>query len=208
MVKGTRIMMDDEAKKYIQLIENYRTILKAFGYSEIILPAMWDQQTFIDKAGPEIVNQMYAFNDKGDRPICLIPEATAIMEQLYKEHWEKSRPKPVRLFYVAKCYRYERPQAGRYREFTQFGVECMGDKSGEDAEEVRTILKACMQASMVENEFKDAIKRGLDYYVEDGFEVECPVLGAQKQVAGGGRYATGIGFAIGVDRVLLAKSIK
>jgi histidyl-tRNA synthetase len=56
-------------------------------------------------------------------------------------------------------------------------------------------------------DFKDSIKRGIGYYVEDGFEVECPVLGAKKQVAGGGRYAEGIGWAIGVDRVLLASSL-
>mgnify|MGYP003345514727 CR=1 FL=1 len=54
-------------------------------------------------------------------------------------------------------------------------------------------------------QLNQSVKRGLDYYVENGFEVECPKLGAQKQVAGGGRYETGIGFAIGIDRLLLSK---
>lgn len=177
------------------------------GYEEVILPALWDQQTFIDKAGPEIINQMYAFKDKGDRDICLIPEATAIVEQLYKEQWSKNKPKPVKVFYVARCYRYERPQMGRYREFTQFGVELLGGDPETDRTEMERILKLCVESANIPFEFKNGVKRGLDYYVEEGFEVECPVLGAQKQVAGGGRYASGIGFAIGIDRLLLAKTM-
>lgn len=173
------------------------------GYEEIVLPALWEQQTFVDKAGEEIMNQMYAFHDKGDRPICLIPEATAIIQELYKQNWAKTKPKPVRLFYVAKCYRYEKPQAGRYREFTQFGVELLGNKLG-DGQEIRDVLVECLQLVAKDYELKESVKRGLDYYVEDGFEVECSKLGAQKQIAGGGRYDVGIGFAIGIDRLLLS----
>jgi histidyl-tRNA synthetase len=55
-------------------------------------------------------------------------------------------------------------------------------------------------------EFCDNVKRGLAYYVEGGFEALCPRLGAQKQIAGGGRYAEGVGWAIGLDRLLLAMS--
>lgn len=148
---------------------------------------------------------MYAFNDKKGRPICLIPEATAIVQEMYKTEWYKTQ-KTIKLFYLARCYRYEKPQAGRYREFWQFGVEYLGGKSPDDAEEVKSILRELMGSSGVKDwTMNDSVKRGLDYYVEDGFEVECPLLGAQKQVAGGGRYETGIGFAIGVDRLLLAK---
>lgn len=175
-------------------------------YNEVILPSLWEQETFIQKAGPEILNQMYAFKDKGDRPICLIPEATAIIQQLYKEDWSKARPKPVRVFYVARCYRYDRPQLGRYREFTQFGVEMLGGTNPADAEEVKSILKGSIEALGIKDfKFNDSVKRGLNYYVEDGFEVEVEKLGAQKQVAGGGRYDGGIGFALGLDRLLLCK---
>ena len=156
------------------------------------------------KAGEEILGQMYAFEDKKGRPICLIPEVTAIIQELYKSDWEKTRPKPLRLFYVSRCYRYERPQAGRYREFWQFGVELLGNKQG-DAAEIKDILRGCLDLfPTVEYNLRDSVRRGLDYYVEDGFEVECPCLGAQKQIAGGGRYDCGIGFAIGLDRLLLA----
>lgn len=170
---------------------------------------MWEQETFIKKAGSEILSQMYTFPDKANRPICLIPEVTALIQELWKDDWSKRKPKPFKLFYVARCYRYERPQAGRYREFTQFGVEILGGKSPEDAAEAKDVLIAGLDAIGVAGYvFNQSVKRGLSYYVEDGFEVELPWLGAQKQVAGGGRYDCGIGFAYGIDRLILGKDRK
>lgn len=166
---------------------------------------MWEQETFVKKAGAEVLGQMYAFGDKKGRPICLIPEATAIIQEMWRDSWSKSMPRPMRLFYVARCYRYERPQAGRYREFTQFGVELLGGIKPDDDVEVKMVLKDCLTALALDFSIKDSVKRGLDYYIEDGFEAEIASLGAQKQVAGGGRYDGGIGFAIGVDRALLSR---
>ena len=65
-------------------------------------------------------------------------------------------------------------------------------------------LVACLSQFDVEYELKESVKRGLAYYVEDGFEVEVSTLGAQKQIAGGGCYAEGIGWAVGLERLLLA----
>jgi histidyl-tRNA synthetase len=159
----------------------------------------------VDKAGPEIISQMWAFDDKGGRPVCLIPEVTGPIQELWRDDWSK-RMKSRRIFYTNRCYRYERPQAGRYREFTQFGIELLGEDSRADTArwEVVNALVACLNRVGVRYEFVDAVKRGLSYYVEDGFEAVCEQLGAQKQVAGGGRYAEGIGWAIGVDRLLMA----
>lgn len=150
------------------------------------------------------MRQMYAFEDKKGRPICLIPEVTGIIQEMYRGSW-KNWKKPVKIFYVSRCYRYEKPQLGRYREFTQFGVEILGGKSPEDREEILEVFKDCLdKAGDLNYNIVLAVKRGLSYYVEDGFEAECPDLGAQKQVAGGGRYNEGIGFALGIDRLLLA----
>lgn len=145
---------------------------------------------------------MWTFKDKGDRDCCLIPEATGIIQELYRETWAKSLPKPVKVFYASRCYRYDRPQMGRYREFTQFGVECLGDDGNNGP--VIDLLKMCLDSFNLNYDFVPAVKRGLTYYTGDGFEVECQSLGAQKQVAGGGRYGEGIGWAIGVDRLILA----
>jgi histidyl-tRNA synthetase len=165
---------------------------------------LWEQSTFIVKAGPEVLGQMYAFKDKGDRDICLIPEATALIQEQYNTSWAQSWPKPIRLFYVQRCYRYDRPQRGRYREFTQVGIELLGGTPPGDREEVLGLLGQVLGLFPLAYDLKDGVKRGLSYYVEDGFEAEVASLGAQKQVAGGGRYAEGVGWAIGLDRLLLA----
>lgn len=173
-------------------------------FEEVVLPSIWEQQTFINKAGPEIINQMWTFSDKADRPVCLIPEVTALVQEMWRNDWSKRTTKPLKIFYVNRCYRYERPQAGRYREFTQFGVEILGGQNPTDKELAISTLKNSLSLFNVEYTFNDSVKRGLSYYVEDGFEAECASLGAQKQIAGGGRYAEGIGWAIGVDRLMLA----
>lgn len=187
------------------LLTLYGGVFIEANYDEIVVPEIWGQETFIKKAGPEIVNQLWAFKDKGGRPVTLIPEVTGIIQEQYRKTWEKSLPKPIRLFYVNRCYRYERPQAGRYREFTQFGIELLGGKAPNDIQEVKDLLIKVFDEVGVDYKFVDSVKRGLTYYVEDGFEVECAKLGAQKQIAGGGRYAEGIGWAIGIDRLLLAR---
>jgi histidyl-tRNA synthetase len=105
---------------------------------------------------------------------------------------------------VARCYRYERPQRGRYREFTQVGVELLGGQAPFDRREVEDLLRRVLNEVGVDYEFDDRARRGLGYYVEEGFEALSPKLGAQKQIAGGGRYAEGVGWAIGVERLLLA----
>lgn len=147
---------------------------------------------------------MWSFQDKGNRDVCLIPEVTGIIQEQFRDSWYKSMKLPIKVFYVSRCYRYERPQKGRYREFTQFGIEILGDKIGNDYNESIQLLKKCLDFLKVDYVFNDLVKRGLSYYIEEGFEVECSKLGAQKQIAGGGRYDEGIGWAIGVDRLLLA----
>jgi histidyl-tRNA synthetase len=173
------------------------------GFSEIIVPSIWEAGTFLAKLGPEKEAQMWTFRDRGDRNCALIPEVTGIVEELWREEWSK-RMRSAAVFYVSRCYRYERPQAGRYREFTQIGVEILGGCAG-DGDLAVASLKRCIGLFKGEFAFVDAVKRGLSYYVADGFEVECPALRAQRQVAGGGRYAAGIGWAIGLERLLLAE---
>ena len=65
---------------------------------------------------------MWTFEDRGGRKVCLVPEATGMVQELWNTGLDRTMRKPAKLFYVARCYRYERPQAGRYREFTQIGV--------------------------------------------------------------------------------------
>lgn len=189
-------------------MKSFRSYEKVFieaGYEEVIVPVIWDQSTFVEKSGSEILNQMWTFKDKGERDCCLIPEVTGIFQELWRESWGKTQSRK-KIFYVSRCYRYERPQAGRYREFTQFGIENLGKVTPESKQEVVTLLQSCLNRFNLDYKFNDSVKRGLSYYTEGGFEVECESLGAQKQIAGGGAYAEGIGWAIGVDRLLLAEA--
>jgi histidyl-tRNA synthetase len=148
---------------------------------------------------------MWTFPDRKGRNVCLVPEATGMVQELWQRDWSRRMSKPARLFYVARCYRYERPQRGRYREFTQFGIEMLGAPEDTSRAETVALLRQCLDATGVDYQFKDGIRRGIGYYVEDGFEAECESLGAQKQVAGGGRYPEGVGWAVGIDRLLLAR---
>lgn len=177
------------------------------GFTEVIVPTIWELGTFTDKLGLEKEAQMWSFRDRGGRSCCLLPEVTGVIQEMWRGSWSKTERRPMRIFYIQRCYRYERPQAGRYREFTQAGIEILGGSAPADRDEAVAALRAVLAGFPVEVEFVGAVKRGLAYYVEDGFEVECQALGAQKQVAGGGRYAEGIGWAIGIERLMLASQI-
>lgn len=170
-------------------------------FTEVVLPSLEKAEVYTSKAGPEVLSQMYVFKDRGERDLCLRPEGTATCQLLARESFKQQ--KDVRLWYEARCWRYERPQAGRYREFTQFGVEVL-NPSNDCYNALRDMAKEMVGKWVADAELKESVKRGLAYYVGDGFEIECPSLGAQRQVCGGGRYAEGIGFAVGVDRLLLA----
>lgn len=174
------------------------------GAEEAIVPALWSQDTFIQKAGgSEIIGQMWAFPDKKGRACCLIPEATALFQERCSELLGRQRERM--LFYIARCYRYERPQAGRYREFSQLGFEylCPDPESA-----VKRSLEAAigfLDSLGLRYEIDDSARRGLSYYLNGrGFEIRCTELGAQQQVVGGGAYQEGAGFGIGAERLLLA----
>ncbi|MCJ2372028.1 ATP phosphoribosyltransferase regulatory subunit [Pseudomonas sp. RGM 3321] len=174
------------------------------GAEEAIVPALWGQDTFIEKAGgSEIINQMWAFNDKAGRACCLIPEATALFQERSEALLNGRRE--VLFFYVARCYRYERPQAGRYREFTQLGLEILGPSPQQALQRSQAICTGFLDSLGLDYELNTAVKRGLSYYLNgNGFEVRCSRLGAQQQVGGGGAYREGAGFGIGLERLVLA----
>lgn len=184
------------------------------GFEEIIIPSIWEADTFVEKAGgSEILEQMFSFKTQGNQDVCLVPEITGIIQELFRDKFFKTSSSPNytrKLFYVSRCYRYETPQMGRQREFTQLGVEIVTtsqDKTNYQ-DECKTLLKNLFEKTQTPYSFNDSVKRGLTYYVENGFEVECDLLGAQKQMAGGGTYPEGVGFAIGLERWLLADEIK
>jgi histidyl-tRNA synthetase len=204
--RGTRITTGEKAALKRRLINAWVEIALGRGFMEVELPSIEARSLYVDKAGEEIVNrQMYTFQDKGERDVCLRPEGTATCQLIAQKY---RYDKDIKLFYVTRCWRYELPQEGRYREFTQFGVEVL-NPSRDYSEELRAMSREMIEASGLKPDvdyvLNDGVKRGLTYYTDGmGWEAEVPSLGAQKQVLGGGPYAEGIGFALGVDRIVLA----
>jgi len=307
--RGTRDFLPEEMERRRHYENILRTKASVHGFREIQTPIFEEAELFILRSGPNILNELYAFKDKGDRDIALRPEMTAPSIRLFVNNMSND-PKPIKVFYFGQCFRYERPQSGRYREFFQFGAEIIGsatpetdaevisaavamikglklkefkvrighigvlrqklvdagvpgekmaevlqklDKKayeeakpilysigvseektdeifsitetvggpevldkveGDAGEYLKKVLAFLKAAGITEAEIDLGVVRGLDYYTGMVFEVEAPVLGAEKQICGGGSYTLSelfggekvfsTGFALGFDRVLLA----
>lgn len=205
--RGVRLIAGDLAADRRRLINLFADTALAAGYEEIVIPCVEPAQIYADKAGPEILGQMYTFADRGDRELCLRPEGTATLQLLASGPWRRSGEK--RVFYETRCWRYEKPQAGRYREFTQLGVEVLNPRKATTMDEAVDLAAAMAEAFLpgIEWNLDEGAKRGLAYYEGgQGFEITVPSLGAQKQILGGGAYKEGFGFAFGLDRLMLARS--
>ncbi|MBN1280742.1 MAG: histidine--tRNA ligase [Candidatus Thermoplasmatota archaeon] len=313
--RGTRDFTPEEMVKRQYLEQAMTATFSSFGYQQIQTPSFEHVELFTAKSGDAIINELYAFTDKGGRQLALRPELTAPVIRCYIERLQME-PKPLKVFYFGNCYRYDRPQKGRYREFQQAGCEIIGAGTPEAAAEllalaysllqnaglqtihlnignltlVKSLFKklrlvhddqktllpfidkgqfedlkvalrdcgvseqettTCLQLlqtpdlsdireflrgdteaekelsvmetilELLQNAFavkdyslKLSIVRGLDYYTGMVFEIDAPVLGAEKQLCGGGFYelipllgGTAVptaGFAVGFDRTILA----
>ena len=203
--KGTRILFGEEAEQKRKMLNTMVDVLVDHGFKEMIIPIIQMQEMFASKVGEENQNMMYNFKDRGDRDICLAPEYTAVVQKLSTEIFKYE--KNVRIFYVQECFRGEKPQAGRYRQFTQLGVEILNPSGDNPYEYLRNLAESLIKNAgpqYTEIIVNEDVTRGLDYYKNGkGFEIQIPSLGAQKQVCGGGEYSGGIGFALGIDRLLL-----
>lgn len=199
--RGVRILAGEEVKQRRRLFNSLIDIAEANGFNEIILPSIEPASVYVNKAGPEVLSQMYLFPDKKGRSLCLRPEATTTVQLIADKHLKQK--KNQKFWYFERCWRYEKPQEGRYREFYQFGVEIINPDSPSCRDELLAMAEQMVALKTDAYEVASAVKRGLDYYTEAGFEISVPALGAQKQVVGGGSYQQGIGFGLGFDRLML-----
>jgi len=306
--RGTRDFLPADMERRRTYESVLRDAAHRFGFKEIQTPIFEDADLFILRSGPNIMKELYAFKDKGDRDLALRPEMTAPVIRAFVNGMS-NEPRPVKVFYFGQCFRYERPQSGRYREFFQFGAEIIGsdtpesdaeavalavhmvkalglkdyrvrighigvlrqkladagvpgdrtaevlqkldkklydeagpllrgigvsdedvqgifaltetvggldvlDKiSGEARESLKSMTNALIAMGVKDLEVDLGVIRGLDYYTGMVFEIEAPILGAEKQICGGGAYSLSelfggekvpsTGFAVGFDRALL-----
>lgn len=142
--KGTRDIMLEEMQRWRWCEERWREVLDRFGYGEVRTPLIEPTDLFTRSvgSGTDIVDkEMYSFETKGKERVSLRPEATASVVRAYLENGLTRQPGTLKLFYMGPMFRYDRPQAGRYRQFHQVGVEAIGSPSPVlDAEVIRTAL--------------------------------------------------------------------
>ena len=138
--KGTKDVLPSDSYKWQFVEKTAREVASLFGASEIRTPTFEHTEVFLRGVGEttDIVNkEMYTFLDKGGRSITLKPEGTAGVARAFVENGMHSQVLPAKLFYITQCFRYERPQAGRLREFHQFGIEFLGSTEANiDAETI------------------------------------------------------------------------
>jgi histidyl-tRNA synthetase len=307
--RGTFDVLPGDAAARERLDLAARELLERAGYARIDTPAFEETELFTRGVGEStdiVRKEMFTFEDQGGRSLTLRPESTASIARAYVEHGMQKLPQPVKLWWHGPVFRHERPQAGRFRQFTQLDAEAIGSDSplvdaeliilldellrglelpalhlrlgslgspaaraeyrrelidylrgheaelaedvreridenplrafdskheptravmaeaptmlewldAEDAEHFATVRRLLEQAGIA-YEVDGTLVRGLDYYTRTVFEFHCDGLGAQSQVAGGGRYdglielvggpaTPACGWAAGVERILLA----
>lgn len=131
-VKGTQDFIGLEAKKLRYVESKIRSVIEKYGYEEIITPIFENTEVFVRSAGEEsdiVSKEMYTFSDKGGRSLTLRPEGTAPVVRSFLENKLYAQRNLNKFYYFGPMFRYERPQAGRFREFNQFGIETFGTSS-------------------------------------------------------------------------------
>lgn len=127
--KGTFDVLPGEVEKWQFLEETARRLCRDYGYRELRTPIFEHTELFLRGVGDTtdvVEKEMYTFQDKGGRSISLRPEGTAPAARAYLEHGLHAGPQPVKVFYIGPMFRYANVQAGRYRQFHQFGIEVFG----------------------------------------------------------------------------------
>lgn len=136
--RGTKDIVPSESYKWEYLETMFKEICKNFGYSEIRTPIFEHTELFergVGETTDVVQKEMYTFLDKGERSITLKPEGTSSVVRAFVENKIYTESQPTKVYYATPCFRYERPEAGRLRQFHQFGVEAFGsDEASLDVE--------------------------------------------------------------------------
>lgn len=148
--RGTRdfLFSDMEERKYVE--NTIRSVVESYGFKEIKTPIFEDLELFTTRSGEGIKDELYHFQDKGGRDLALRPEMTASVARLYNNNLQREA-KPLKMYYFGSCFRYERPQAGRYRQFWQFGVEVIGGTPIYNEAEIMAMANEALKRLDIQN---------------------------------------------------------
>lgn len=163
--RGTNDIIPGEVEKWQFIEDVIRDVCRTYGYREIRTPIFEHTELFKRGVGETtdiVEKEMYTFIDRGERSVTLRPEGTAAVVRAYLENKLYTGPQPVKLYYIGPMFRYDRPQAGRYRQFHQFGVEVLGAHSpGIDAEVIAMAMEVYKRLGL----------RGLELHINS---LGCP----------------------------------
>lgn len=186
--KGTQDILPEESYKW-RFLENFLfKQASLYGFDEIRTPVFEHTELFSRSVGEGtdvVEKEMYTFNDKGNRSITLRPEGTAGTVRAVVENGIYNKGLPQKLSYLANCYRYEKPQAGRYREFNQFGLEMLGSDSSSADAEIIAVANSIFKKLSIEDielqinsigckECREEYYKELKAYLESHKESLCP----------------------------------
>ncbi|RUM57222.1 MAG: histidine--tRNA ligase [Persephonella sp.] len=152
-VRGFQDIYGENAEKYRYIVYTARKLFDKYNFKEIILPYVEDVSLFIRSVGEEtdiVQKEMYTFKDKGGREIALRPEGTASVVRAYVENRIFAEGGYHKFFYEGAMFRYERPQAGRYRQFHQIGAELFGVNNPLSDVEVISLVRDILDALKIE----------------------------------------------------------
>lgn len=145
--RGTQDVLPADSYKWEHMEQTALTVARDYGYREIRTPVFEHTELFQRSVGETtdvVQKEMYTFEDKGGRSITLRPEGTAGAARALLEHSLHNDALPIKAAYLTSCYRYEKPQAGRLREFHQFGIECFGSAVPQADAEVISLAKTVL----------------------------------------------------------------
>lgn len=187
--RGTMDLLPNDSPKWQYVEQKFRNICKNNNFSEIRTPTFEQTELFTRNLGEStdvVTKEMYTFDTKGKTSLTLKPEGTAPAMRAYIQNNLADYLPITKMYYIAKLFRYERPQAGRYREHTQLGVECIGSYSPKtDAEIISLAINIIESLGIKEYSLKinsigcpkcrPDFKTALTEYSEKHFEDLCPV---------------------------------
>jgi histidyl-tRNA synthetase len=149
--RGTRDFLPQDMARRRHLENRLRRVVNRWGYHEVVTPTFENLELFTMKSGEGVVGELYNFTDKGDREMTLRPELTAPVMRMFVNEMQ-AMPRPLKLFYFENCFRYERPQKGRFREFWQFGVELIGSEGPDADAEVIALATAMLEVAGIKGD--------------------------------------------------------
>lgn len=149
---GTRDFYPKNMRILNYIFSVWRKAAEKYGYEEVDAPMLEPAELWRAKSGGELPEQMYNFKDKGDREVAIRPEFTPSLARMVAQK-QKELPKPLRWYSMPRCWRYERPQSGRLREFFQFNIDCLGtDSMKADAEIIAVTVDVLKQLGLTPRE--------------------------------------------------------